>query len=224
MVLGRPGRSPLQMRTPRGGVRPSTDANKNGRWDGELGGTGTSGWSETDPNNADSDGHCTQDGTEQGLTEPAGDDTDLDVFVPDGDPATTTDPLETDSDDGSAGDGQEDPTCDDQIATARASPTTPMTTCPRSWSWRAAAARGPAARAGCSRCRSSRSRSCAGAGPASTTKAHEYPRPSRGVIALLKGMWRDARRTPRGRARPRGGEDPKASLPAPGAPELELQR
>jgi len=84
------------------------DANGNGAWEGEIGGTGTAGSGETDPNDADTDGDGLQDGTESGLTAPEGDDTDAAVFVPDADPETTTDPRDTDTDDGSVIDGDED--------------------------------------------------------------------------------------------------------------------
>ncbi|MCK8497269.1 adventurous gliding motility protein AgmC [Myxococcus fulvus] len=63
---------------------------------------------ETDPNKADTDGDGLQDGTELGITEPQGTDTDLDVFIPDADPTTTTDPLNRDTDGGSVFDGNED--------------------------------------------------------------------------------------------------------------------
>src|SRR5262249_50724547 len=54
----------------------------------------------TDPNNPDTDGDGIQDGTELGLTVPElPGATDTSVFVPDSDPATTTDPLDDDTDD-----------------------------------------------------------------------------------------------------------------------------
>ena len=50
-----------------------------------------------------------QDGTEIGLTDDdVGDDTDPSVFQPDLDPSTTTDPLDSDSDDDGWLDGEED--------------------------------------------------------------------------------------------------------------------
>ena len=49
-----------------------------------------------------------QDGTELGLTGPQGTGTDIAVFQPDLDPTTTTDPKDTDTDDGSVRDGDED--------------------------------------------------------------------------------------------------------------------
>ena len=64
---------------------------------------------ETDPGNADTDGDGIQDGTERGLVNPQSQDTDLGVFVPDGDGgATTTDPLDPDTDGGGTPDGVED--------------------------------------------------------------------------------------------------------------------
>jgi len=55
----------------------------------------------------DTDGDGIQDGTESGLT--TGDtDTDLAVFIPDADPATTTDPTLADTDDDGVPDGDED--------------------------------------------------------------------------------------------------------------------
>ncbi|AKF83077.1 cell envelope biogenesis protein OmpA [Myxococcus fulvus 124B02] len=63
---------------------------------------------ETDPNKADTDGDGLQDGTELGITEPQGTDTDATVFIPDADPTTTTDPLNRDTDGGSVFDGNED--------------------------------------------------------------------------------------------------------------------
>jgi len=75
------------------------DANGDGSWD----------WGETNPQTADTDGDGLQDGTEMGLTEPLGEGTDMDFFIPDADGgATTTDPLNRDTDDGGALDGKED--------------------------------------------------------------------------------------------------------------------
>ncbi len=64
---------------------------------------------ETDPCSADSDGDGLQDGTELGYA--AGDassDTDMEVFVPDEDPSTTTSPVDADSDRDGLTDGEED--------------------------------------------------------------------------------------------------------------------
>ena len=61
------------------------DANQNGVVD-----TG-----ETDPCNVDTDGDGTQDGTELGYTlDSIGPDTDINIFKPDTDPSSTTDPLD----------------------------------------------------------------------------------------------------------------------------------
>jgi len=72
---------------------------------------------ETDPCNIDTDGDGIQDGTELGITvavpDPDGEDgpllgTDTDVFIPDADSNTTTNPLNADSDSDGAWDGAED--------------------------------------------------------------------------------------------------------------------
>jgi hypothetical protein len=71
---------------------------------------------ETDPTKADTDGDGIQDGTELGITEPVPDPdgegpllgTDTEVFVPDADPATSTDPLDADTDLDEIWDGFED--------------------------------------------------------------------------------------------------------------------
>ena len=63
------------------------DVNRNGAWEGTLGGTGTSGAGETDAATADSDGDGLTDGQELGQS--------------------YTDPLDRDTDDGGAPDGQE---------------------------------------------------------------------------------------------------------------------
>lgn len=70
--------------------------------------TGTQGSGETDAVNPDTDGDGIQDGTELGLTSPEGTGTDISVFQPDLDPTTTTDPKDTDTDDGGVRDGDED--------------------------------------------------------------------------------------------------------------------
>ena len=69
------------------------------------------GWNdgtETAPDLADSDGDGVQDGTEYGINVPQGDDTQVDLFVPDSDPSTSTDPLDDDSDNDGLLDGIED--------------------------------------------------------------------------------------------------------------------
>ncbi len=80
---------------------------------------------ETDPNDPDTDGDGLQDGTEQGVTTgvPAGTSTsgnpyagtDPEVFVPDLDPTTETDPLDADSDDDGIEDGDEDTNLDGKV-------------------------------------------------------------------------------------------------------------
>lgn len=73
------------------------DANKNGNADPI----------ETDASDPDSDNDNIQDGTELGLTT-VGTDTNLAIFVPDSDPASTSFPLDSDSDDDGLDDGEED--------------------------------------------------------------------------------------------------------------------
>jgi len=101
--------NPLDDDTDDDGIKDGTeDENHNGRYDGEIGGTGTPGTGETDPLNLDTDGDGIQDGTELGLTSPEGQNTDLATFAPDLDPLTTTDPRDRDTDDGGVDDGLED--------------------------------------------------------------------------------------------------------------------
>jgi len=104
---------------------------------------------ETDAGNPDTDGDCLQDGTELGLTEPQGEDTDLSIFVPDADPSTTTNPLNTDTDGGGRPDGGLTPTirpmtgsrdrgvADAGPVTARAE-ASHSRRCWRHWPWRSA--------------------------------------------------------------------------------------
>ncbi|GAF74921.1 unnamed protein product, partial [marine sediment metagenome] len=71
---------------------------------------------ETNPCDIDSDDDDIQDGTELGVTGPIADPdgegpllgTDTDVFIPDADPSTTTDPLNEDTDGDGVLDGEED--------------------------------------------------------------------------------------------------------------------
>lgn len=65
---------------------------------------------ETDPRQADSDLDGIQDGTETGRTLNDIDQvaTDTDIFIPDLDPSTVTDPLDMDTDDDGWADGEED--------------------------------------------------------------------------------------------------------------------
>ncbi len=76
------------------------DLNRNGVWDEADG--------ETNFCDADTDDDLILDGTEIGLASPQGSDTDPAVFVADLDPATTTDPLDDDSDNDGELDGEED--------------------------------------------------------------------------------------------------------------------
>ncbi|MEM7246798.1 MAG: hypothetical protein AAF533_15710 [Acidobacteriota bacterium] len=86
------------------------DTDDDGLSDGEEQGLGL------DPLDPDTDGDGVQDGTELGRTSGVADPddvgpltaTDPDVFIRDADPATTTDPLDRDTDDGGAADGNED--------------------------------------------------------------------------------------------------------------------
>lgn len=62
----------------------------------------------TNPNNPDTDDDGILDGTEIGLTEPQGNNTNLNIFIPDADPATKTNPTISDSDNDNLLDGEED--------------------------------------------------------------------------------------------------------------------
>ncbi len=101
---------PLDDDTDDDGIMDGTeDRNGNGRVDSDpIGGTGTTATGETDPTVADTDGDGIQDGTELGLDRPEGSGTDMSIFRPDLDPDTTTNPLDTDTDDGGVLDGAED--------------------------------------------------------------------------------------------------------------------
>ncbi len=93
------------------------DTDDDGIADGEEVVEGADGF-VTDPTNEDTDSDGVNDGTETGVTEPipggqsdggiefGG--TDPDIFVPDADPSTTTDPTDEDTDDGGVLDGEED--------------------------------------------------------------------------------------------------------------------
>jgi len=82
------------------------DANHNGQQDSD----------ETHPCNSDTDADGIQDGTELGVTEPVADPdgdgpllgTDIEIFQPDQDSTTTTNPLKSDSDGDGFEDGDED--------------------------------------------------------------------------------------------------------------------
>ena len=92
------------------------DTDDDGVPDGDE--TGDGGDDATDPLSADSDGDGLSDGLETGVTEgvPAGESdggvpysgTDPDLFVPDTDPDSTTDPNNDDTDNDGLGDGEED--------------------------------------------------------------------------------------------------------------------
>ena len=117
---------PLDDDTDDDGILDGTeDQNHNGDWEGIVGGTGSNGVGETDPTNPDTDGDGIQDGTELGLTDPEGDDTDLAVFEHDRDGDTTTDPLDTDTDDGTVPDGVEDEDLDGRVDSTERDPNDP---------------------------------------------------------------------------------------------------
>ncbi|HEY3175378.1 MAG TPA: hypothetical protein VGK94_06395 [Candidatus Polarisedimenticolia bacterium] len=101
-------------------------------------------WTETDPRNHDSDGDLIQDGTELGYTcagdggvvEVACDDPNVPFtgtdpnslyFVPDADPATTSDPLDVDSDEDGLPDRIEDADHDGALDPAETDPDDPDT-------------------------------------------------------------------------------------------------
>lgn len=95
------------------GLKDSTeDANHDGAMTG----------SETDPTLIDTDMDDVQDGTELGLAAAQTPDTDASKFVADADPSTTTDPLERDSDGGTAADGTEDLNHDGKIDSLECDP------------------------------------------------------------------------------------------------------
>ncbi|MEM7244541.1 MAG: hypothetical protein AAF533_04320 [Acidobacteriota bacterium] len=85
----------------------------------------------TDSNDADTDGDGLQDGTELGRDTPLPDPdgpgpavgTNPDVFIPDADPTTTTDPLDPDTDDGGVPDGVEDVNMDGAVDPGETDPT-----------------------------------------------------------------------------------------------------
>ena len=92
------------------------DANKNGVVDA----------GETNPCNGDTDGDGIQDGTELGLTlADIGPDTNIDVFQPDLDPTTTSNPLDSDTDDDAFNDGREDQNHNGRIDPGESDPIDP---------------------------------------------------------------------------------------------------
>jgi len=82
---------------------------------------------ETDPANVDTDGDGIQDGTELGLTVPEGSNTDLNIFIPDSDPLTTSDPLNPDIDNDGLLDGEEDTNNNGAVDAGESNPDNPDT-------------------------------------------------------------------------------------------------
>jgi len=104
------------------------DSDDDGLLDGteDADGDGAVDEGEPDPNDWDTDGDGLGDGVEAGLAEPEGDDTDLGLFQPDGDAgATTTDPTDVDTDDGTVPDGEEDEDLDGVIDEGERDPNDP---------------------------------------------------------------------------------------------------
>jgi len=85
------------------------DSDDDGLDDGveDLDANGAQSFGETDAARFDSDGDTLGDGLERGMSVP-GPDTNPNVFIPDSDPLTTTNPLEADTDAGGNDDGSED--------------------------------------------------------------------------------------------------------------------
>ncbi|MBC8371032.1 MAG: hypothetical protein H8E25_13620, partial [Planctomycetes bacterium] len=86
------------------------DSDDDGLMDGDedLNGDGAYVGQELDPNLFDTDGDSLGDGLERGLTVPNGVDTDMNLFVADSDPLTTTNPRKNDTDGGGLRDNIED--------------------------------------------------------------------------------------------------------------------
>jgi hypothetical protein len=99
------------------GSLASEDVNDNGSVD----------QGETDPGEWDTDGDGLSDGMERGLTEPEGKNTNMNIFVPDADPSTTTDPLNPDTDGDGIPDGEEDANHNGKQDTGETSPDNPDT-------------------------------------------------------------------------------------------------
>ena len=99
------------------------DSDEDGLSDGaeDADGDGSTGVAETSPVLADTDGDGLTDGLELGLTVGTLD-TDGNVFIPDSDPWTTTDPLELDTDLGGVEDGIEDQNLDGAVDTWETDP------------------------------------------------------------------------------------------------------
>jgi len=103
------------------------DSDEDGIADGveDLDGDGATSGSETNATLADTDGDTLPDGLELGFTT-ATLDTDGNVFVPDADPFTTTNPLSMDTDNGGVDDGIEDQTGDGAVNTWETDPNQPV--------------------------------------------------------------------------------------------------
>src|SRR5438552_18296997 len=90
--------------------------------------------SGTDPTNPDTDGDGLQDGTERGVVTGVADPdgagpavgTDVAIFIPDADPATTTNPLAVDTDQGGARDGAEDANRNGRVDAGECDPNAPV--------------------------------------------------------------------------------------------------
>jgi len=84
---------------------------------------------ETDPLNPDTDGDGIFDGTESGLREPEGNDTNMSAgyFIPDADPSTTTDPTNPDTDSDGLRDGEEDANKNGAVDQGESDPSDPDT-------------------------------------------------------------------------------------------------
>jgi len=104
------------------------DTDDDGILDGneDANGNGAVDEGEPDPNDLDSDDDGLTDGQEVGLAAPEGDDTDPDIFLPDGDAgATTTDPTNEDTDGGTVPDGEEDTDLDGVLDPGERNPNDP---------------------------------------------------------------------------------------------------
>ncbi len=99
------------------GSLSSEDVNDNGSVDN----------GETDPVLWDTDGDGISDGAERGLTGPEGNNTNMNIFVPDADPSSTTDPLNPDTDEDGIPDGEEDTNRDGKQDTGETLPDNPDT-------------------------------------------------------------------------------------------------
>ena len=130
------------------------DSDDDGLLDGSEDATadGATTLGETRPDAADTDGDGLGDGLERGLAAPEGDDTDLALFAPDADPATTTDPLDADTDDGSVFDGVEDANGNGRVDAGERDPNDPADDVPaddrRVWLEGGGCAGGPSGGAG----------------------------------------------------------------------------